>query len=141
MTPKEYLYQLIKIDDEINSLVEEKEKLGAQVLGAVRYDSELSSLTNKVSRPTEEYFLKVEQYSQDINQKIDELVQLKIKVSAEIDRVEDRNCRNVLRHRYLLNKSWEKIASELCYEVSWIYRMHGEALEEFEKVNPDVFKQ
>ena len=42
--------------------------------------------------------------------------------------------RMILEKRYLCFHSWEKIASEMFYDLRWLHRLHGRALESAGKV-------
>lgn len=51
-----------------------------------------------------------------------------------IDKLENPRYIQVLYKRYLQNKRWENIAVELDRDLRQIYRMHGEALVELQKI-------
>lgn len=143
MTPKEYLSQCMYIDKEIKSLQSEYSDIKDTItLTSGGYESDLVTRTRNNS--TEEKMVaridKMMVYWEEINQKIDEKVDLKMKISMEIDKVKNDTHRQILKMRYVSLKNWEEIAASLNYEISWVYRLHGSALVEFEEVNPDIFK-
>ena len=70
----------------------------------------------------------------EINKDIDNLVDLKEEISQVIAGVEQTDLRMILEKRYLCFHSWEKIASEMFYDLRWLHRLHGRALESAEKV-------
>ena len=45
-----------------------------------------------------------------------------------------RNGQTVLEKRYLCFQSWEQIAVEMGYDLRWLYRIHGKALEEVKAI-------
>lgn len=49
-------------------------------------------------------------------------------IEACIGRLEDETLKLILRKRYLCCERWEKIACDLNYHVSHIWRLHGKAL-------------
>ncbi len=51
-----------------------------------------------------------------------------------ITRMEDGDQRAVLIMRYILGKSWNDIADEMHYSMRGIFKIHGQALQEFEQV-------
>lgn len=57
-----------------------------------------------------------------------------------IERLDDLDQRNILIARYMQGKRWEKVAFELNFSISQIYRLHGAALAAFVQKNPDVCK-
>jgi len=65
----------------------------------------------------------------EIDREIQELCRLKREVRDAIESVEDMRLRRVLELRYRSYLSWEAIAAELGYEVRWVYRLHGRALQ------------
>ena len=70
----------------------------------------------------------------EINKDIDNLVGLKEEISQVIAGVEQTDLRMILEKRYLCFHSWEKIASEMFYDLRWLHRLHGRALESAGKV-------
>lgn len=41
--------------------------------------------------------------------------------------------RVILYRRYILTQRWERIATEMCYSIKWIWKLHGRALAELNK--------
>lgn len=138
MTPKQYFDQIFKLDDEIESKRNERKAVRDTVLGATTWE-EAPAFSNQFNSTTENMVLKLDDYSDEINRLIDELVDLKMQLSTEIDQLEDRRYRIVLRERYIRCKSWAEIAIEQSYDKRYIYELHGYALSEFEKEFPDKF--
>lgn len=46
-----------------------------------------------------------------------------------IGRIPNPEYQTVLISRYFRSKTWEEISQEMYYSISWIYRLHGYALE------------
>lgn len=139
MTPKEYLQQIYNLDREVDSLLNEYDKsmivnLSASKLKQIVVDS------SHVSNATQDTVLKRYEYGNDILNKANELIDLKIKISSQIDQLEERNYRILLRERYLNCSGWLDIAEHMNYDPSWIYRMHGDALEAFEEKHQEIFE-
>jgi len=54
---------------------------------------------------------------------------------AWLKKISNREYSDVLRYYYLLNtKTWEKVAKKMHVSERRIYKIHGEALEEFRKI-------
>jgi len=53
-------------------------------------------------------------------------------IETAIASVEDPRLRLLLRYKYMDGLKWETIADLMHYEISWIFRMHGQALHELE---------
>lgn len=139
MTPREYFQQIFKLDKEINSIINERDELMSTLTKATRITHD-PIYTNQVSSPTENTVIKLIEYNDITNKYIDELVDLKIQISKEIMQLENKNHRLILRERYICSKKWELIAVEQNYDLSWVTRLHGRALQEFEEVFSDKFK-
>ena len=77
---------------------------------------------------------------EDINTRIDELVQQKTDAMHRIQNVPDQDRQNILIARYVNGKNGKKIAVELNFSIAQIYRIHGAALLDFIKENPDILK-
>lgn len=84
--------------------------------------------------------VKIMSLEDDINTRIDELVQQKADAMRRIQNVPDQDQQNILIARYVNREKWEKIAVELNFSIAQIYRIHGAALLDFIKENPDILK-
>ena len=139
MTAKKYLLQIYNLDKEINSKQSERDEIMSTLLKAVDTSAEPLFNTGTVSDPTGNTVMKLMEYNDRTNERIDRLVDLKIQISGEIDQLENGNHRMVLRERYINNKKWEEIAVEQNYAIRYIYKLHGFALNEFEEVFSEKF--
>ena len=84
--------------------------------------------------------VKIMSLEDNINTRIDELVQQKADAMRRIQNVPDQDQQNILIVRYVIREKWEKIAVELNFSIAQIYRIHGAALLDFIKENPDILK-
>lgn len=84
--------------------------------------------------------VKIMSLEDNINTRIDELVQQKADAMRRIQNVPDQDQQNILIARYVNRDKWEKIAVELNFSIAQIYRIHGAALLDFIKENPDILK-
>lgn len=84
--------------------------------------------------------VKIMSLEDNINTRIDELVQQKADAMRRIQNVPDQDQQNILIARYVNRDKWEKIAVELNFLIAQIYRIHGAALLDFIKENPDILK-
>lgn len=58
-----------------------------------------------------------------------DLAAKKLIVVQAINAIPHDNQRNVLYHRYVLQKKWEQVAVDLDLDLRWMFRIHGEALQ------------
>ena len=84
--------------------------------------------------------VKIMSLEDNINTRIDELVQQKADAMRRIQNVPDQDQQNILIARYVNREKWEKIVVELNFSIAQIYRIHGAALLDFIKENPDILK-
>jgi len=130
MTVKEYFYQAYRLDQRINSNLEE-------VTALREMSSSVSSplLTERVqtSRKRDAPFVrcieKIIDLEEKINKEIDLLVELKKEIRGVISTVEDTDERLVLKYRYIHNYTWEQIGNELHADSRTVRRWHGSALQ------------
>ncbi|HIZ83244.1 MAG TPA: DUF1492 domain-containing protein [Firmicutes bacterium] len=129
MTAKEYLSQAYRLDQRINSNIEE-----VTMLREMANSISSPSWSEKVqtSRSTEAPFVrsleKIMDLEDTINKEIDTLVCLKKQIRTVIESVQNTDERLVLRYRYIHNCTWEQIGNELNADARTIRRWHGEAL-------------
>ena len=129
MTAKEYLRQAYRLDQKINSDLEEMAALREMAASVSS-----PQLTERVqtSRNTDAPFVrcieKIMDLEHRINQEVDLLVDLKDEIRAVITTVEDTDERMVLKYRYVHNYTWEQIGNELHANSRTVRRWHGKAL-------------
>ena len=129
MTNKEYLRQAYRLDQKINSDIEEVTRL-REMAGSISSPK----LGEKVqsSRSGDAPFVrcveKILLLEDKINREIDTLVDLKSQMRDVIAAVPDTDERMVLWYRYIHNLTWEQIGNELNADQSTIRRWHGSAL-------------
>ena len=134
MTAKEYLYQAYRLDQQINSKLEQVARLKHMAMQATgRFQAERISGTPQHS-PMEDAVSKLIDLEYEINDDIDRLVDLKREMYVLIAKISDPSHRVLLELRYLGGNNWEDISSKMSYDLSWVFRLHGRALQEVEVV-------
>lgn len=125
---KELLQSVVYLNAEINALQEELEVFKSTLLKATDYAGVKVQSDN--TQPYDDRYSRYMEKSENIDKKIDELVEQKDEISSHIDLIESPLYRVILRERYINNKSLEQISElkELQYSVRHIERLHGEAL-------------
>lgn len=136
MTPKEYLQQVYKLDEEVKSILNEYEKSSIINLSSSKF-KQIMVDSSQVSNPTEDIIFNRYEYGNDILKKANDLFNLKMRISSEIDVIDKRVYRVLLRERYINSQSWGKISELMHYEPKYIYELHGKALEHFKEVHPE----
>jgi hypothetical protein len=126
---KEYLSQAYRIDQRINSkinLVSSLRELATRVTSTMS-DIPPSGLRN-VHR-MEDIICKMIDLESDIHADIDLLIDLKRDIVMLIQSVADPDYQTILELRYLCFKPWEQIAVDMGYNIRYLYKLHGRALE------------
>ena len=82
----------------------------------------------------EETVVKIIDLEREIDRDIDALVNLKREIMRVVNRIESAEYKTILEMRYLQFKKWEQIALLMSTDLRWVYRMHGRALNEVQKI-------
>ena len=98
-----------------------------------RFQAERISGTNQHS-PMEDAVVKLIDLEYELNDDIDRLVDLKRDMANLIAKISDPSHRVLLEMRYLAGNTWEEIALKMDYDLRWVYRLHGRALQAVELI-------
>lgn len=129
MTAKEYLRQAYRLDQKINSDLEEVAALRemASSVSSPQLGDRVQT-SRKGEAPFVRSLEKIMELEDKINREIDLLVDLKKEIRSVITTVEDTDERMVLKYRYIHNYTWEQIGNELHADARTVRRWHGSAL-------------
>lgn len=128
MTTKEFLNQAYRIDQRINSKLEQIISLHALATKAT------STLTDMPISKTEgqsrmaDVIAKIVDLETEINKDIEKLVEIKKNIVSTIKKVQNPELQTLLELRYLCFRTWEQIAVEMNYDLSWVHRLHNRSL-------------
>ena len=134
MTAKEYMEQARYLDMQINSKIEQVRNLNELATKVTAVYSDTPHNLSKNTSQMEETVLKIIDLENEINRDIDALVDLKREIMRVVNRIEPAEYRMLLEMRYLQFKKWEQIALLMSTDLRWVYRMHGRALNEVQKI-------
>ena len=129
MDVKEYLSQAYRIDQRINSKLEQVMSLRALLGKATGTLTGAPKAATPNPHSMEDTLCKMVDMENEINADIDTLVDLKAEIMACIKRVENTEYQTLLELRYLCFKRWEDVAAELGYDLRYVYKLHDQALE------------
>lgn len=127
MTAKEYLNQAYRLDQRINSKLEQVMSLRDLTTKATATMSDMPGGSRNVYK-MQDIIGKIIDLENEINADIDQLVDLKREMVSAIKAVEDPEYQTLLELRYLCFKTWEQIAVEMDYSIQHIYRLRDKAL-------------
>ena len=130
MTAKEYLGQAYRLDQRINSKLEQVMSLRDLTTKATATMSDMPGGGSRNVYRMQDIIGKIIDLEDEINQDSDALVDLKREMVATIKAVADPECQTLLELRYLCFKTWEQIAVDMQYSTRNIYKLHDRAIKE-----------
>ena len=134
MNAKEYLGQAYRLDQRINSKLQQVESLRSLTRKVTAsYDGETVFHTRNVTS-LEDTIFRLMEAEEELNRQIDELVVLKMDISRMINRVRNESLRLILEKRYLCFLQWDQIAAEMHYSRRWVLKRHARAVEVVDKL-------
>ena len=135
MSAKDYLSQAYRIDQRINSKIEQVQSLRdlAEKATATLSDVPPSKGTRNIHR-MEDVIAKMVDLESEINADLTHLINLKHEIVTVIKCVESPELQTLLELRYLCFKTWEQIAVELHFDLRWVHRLHNRALNEVDAI-------
>ena len=128
MTAKEYLGQAYRLDQRINSKLEQVLSLRELTTKATATMSDMPGGGSRNVYKMQDIIGKIVDLENEINADIDKLVDLKREMVAAIKSVADPECQTLLELRFLCFKTWEQIAVDMNYSIQHIYRLRDKAL-------------
>ncbi len=137
---KDYFAQIRKTDRLIQRLTDTVNTLRSG-LTSQSYELKPDKVQTSGAKDTlGETIVKIMSLEEDINARIDELVDMKQEAFTMINRIPDLDQQNILIGRYIQLKKWEDIALELNFSIQWVYELHGKGLLAFSQMNSEFFR-
>ncbi|NRY61496.1 DUF1492 domain-containing protein [Clostridium beijerinckii] len=128
MTSKEYLAQAYRIDQRINSKLEQIVSLRDLSTKATSTLSDSPPSGTRNVHSMEGIIVKMIDLEKEINHDIDTLVDLKREIMSIIKKINNPEQQTLLELRYLCFKTWEQIAVDMGYSSQHIFRLHDKIL-------------
>lgn len=128
MTAKAYLSQSLRLNQRINSKLEQIQSLRELATKCTPFLTGMPKTPNQDGSLMADTVLKIIDLEKELQKDIDRLVDLKKEIMTVIKAVDNYECQTLLELRYLCFKSWEQIAVDMGYNVRHVYRLHDEAL-------------
>lgn len=132
---KEYLQTIARLDAQINVRLSEKEDLKEKLLHitptlSLDKGSGGGGTQDKVAG----IIAKMIDLESKINADIDHFADQKQEALALLDKMENPTYMTVLHRRYFLHETFERIAIDMNYSWRWVIKLHGRALQAFDKL-------
>lgn len=134
MTAKEFLSQAKYLDARINSKIRQVADLNDLATNATSALTGMPHNPNHGRSSMADCVAKIVDLQAEINSDIDALVDLKREILETIKGLENVEYQTILERRYLCFETWEKIAAEMGYDLRWLFRLHGKALDEVQSI-------
>lgn len=134
MKAKEYLGKAYRLDQRINSKLDQVASLNELATKATSTLSDMPKNPNKAISTMENTICKIIDLQDEINRDIDRLVDLKTEIVTTIKNIENKEYQTLLEKRYLCFDTWEQIAVDMNYSIRWVHNIHGKALKELAEI-------
>ena len=133
MKTKDYLSQVSRLNKMINNKLSEIHQLRelSVSISAIGNDERVQTSPNFDKIGTA--IAKIDELENNLDKMIDEYLVKRERIIAQIDTMEEESVNQILFSRYIEKKTFEKIATEMEYSWRQIVRLHGKALQQFEK--------
>lgn len=132
MTAKEYLQRIEKLNIQISHHIDQLMEL--KTFGAKAVDYSADRVQTSPSNSMENIVGRWVDMEAKLNTMIDSYVDLKYQVIREIHQLEDTRYIQILYKRYIEFKPLRTIAVEMGYDYKWLCHLHGQALEDFNRI-------
>lgn len=127
MNAKEYLSRAWNIEQQVQSKLEQIEALRSLACRVTAGNGTAVSHSRNVSS-MQDTIVKITETEEELNRRIDELVEVKLEIMGIIDQVQDVTLRLILEKRYLSFHPWGQIVASMGYTERWTMLRHEEAL-------------
>ena len=140
MDTKTYLQQISRLDRMINNKLSEIQQFRelARSVSAVKNEERVKTSPNFDKMGSTD--CKIEKMEKELDDLIDTYVDKKNLIVSQIDGIDNETYYHILFARYVEKKTFEKIADEMTYSWRQTIRIHGRALQEFEKLYGKTYK-
>jgi len=128
MTAKEYLGQAYRIDQRINSKLEQIMTLRELALKATSTLTDMPHSPTRNTSSMQNIICKIVDLADDINKDIDMLVDLKCEIVYALKKIQHTEYQTLLELRYLCFKTWEQIAVDMGYSSKHVFYLHDKAV-------------
>lgn len=132
---KEYLLNIERLDAQINVRLSEKDDLKEKL---THITPTLSPDKGSGGGGTQDkvagIIARMIDLESKINADIDRLADQKQEALALLDKMENPTYMTVLHRRYFLHETFERIAIDMNYSWRWVIKLHGRALQAFDKL-------
>ena len=134
MDAKEFLSGAFRMDQQVQSKLEQIEALRSLAEKmTIRITRDPVSRTPDPSG-MENTVIRILEAEEELNRRIDALVEMKMRIGRVIEQVRDPTLRLILEKRYLLFERWDEISIDLDFTQRWTLMKHQDALDAVQEI-------
>ena len=135
MDTKQYLKQIERLEKQIQNKLAEIYQLKTMACSVTVSNSD----GERVQTSTDKDRLgstvaKIVDLEKETDRLVDEFVDKRNHIIGQIDSMENADYYNVLSLRYVSRNTFEDIAEKTNFSIRQVFKLHGRALQEFEKI-------
>lgn len=134
MKTQDYLKQIERLDRMIQNKLSEICQLRHMATSITIPPKEVNVQTSSDKDRVGTAVAKIVDMENETNKLVDEYIDKRKAIINQIDYIEDANMYHVLHEKYVMRKDLSTIAVEMGYSFKQVCRIHGKALNEFEKL-------
>lgn len=138
LTAKQYLEQLRVIDTKINQKMEERSNLMTTVISTKAIDYSKDRVQTSPQNAQEYKVCKYVDLDAEINREIDEFIDIKHRVTKEIQELNVDYYIKILFKVYVQYKTVRDAANEIGLSYQYVRNLHKKALKAFEDLHTDL---
>lgn len=131
LNAKQYLRQLRRLDNIVQSKLDQLESLKNLAERITQVPKDMAVQESRYDDKLSELIPKIIDLENEIRRNVEKLLDLKLKITHQINSLDNDEYKLLLMLRYLNFKTWEEIAVEMGYTYQWIHVLHGRALKYF----------
>lgn len=140
MTAKEELQLIRNLDHRVERKLQDIEQLETMInratgciRGVIVQGGQKADQIDSIDRLIE--------LRQAANAEIDRFVDLKTAVTDKLDRIDDPLLSDILYSRYVKYLAWDEIERQYRYDLRYIHKLHGKALEAYGELSKEDTKR
>lgn len=134
MTTKSYLEQIERLDRMIQNKLSEIEQLKHIATSITIAPKDVNVQVSSDKDRMGSTVAKLIDLEKETDRLVDEYMEKRKRIIEQIDSIKDTNMYHVLSEKYVSRKGLRVIAVEMGYSFKQICRIHGDALQEFERI-------
>lgn len=139
MTTKSYLEQVERLNRMIQNKLSEINQLKHIAMSITNEQKEINVQTSSDKDKMGTAVAKLVDLERETDKLVDDYINKRKRIIEQVDSISDTNMYHVLSERYISRKELSVIAVEMGYSFKQVCRIHGNALEEFEKLYGDEY--